>query len=84
MLYKRTEEGADKVIIQGIIDLLIVEPDGATVVDFKTSSASDAYVSRRYARQLELYAEAVTLALKIPVKRKIIYSVFGRREITPG
>ena len=49
---------SDKVILQGVIDLLVIDGDKATVVDFKFTSRSDK-VADRYPYQLNSYKLAV-------------------------
>ena len=49
---------SDDVILQGVIDLLIVDGDKATVIDFKYTSRSDT-VEQNYAAQLNSYKLAV-------------------------
>lgn len=45
----------EKIIIQGIIDMLVKTPDGIVIIDFKTGRASE---SSRYAPQLKWYCRA--------------------------
>lgn len=86
MLYIQPEDiglsGADRVLVQGKIDLLAVDSDGrALVVDFKSGNIYDKKSAvRMYGRQLELYALAVERVLKIPVKGRIVYSVGTNRH----
>ncbi|MCM1042719.1 MAG: UvrD-helicase domain-containing protein [Corallococcus sp.] len=47
-----------KTILQGVIDLLVINQDKATVVDFKYTYASD-NLEERYAKQLSSYGYAV-------------------------
>lgn len=68
-------------LIQGVIDLLIEENDGFTVVDFKASGLSGEKLKEKYARQLELYADAVEKIYKKKVKRKILLNVIKSYEI---
>ncbi len=64
------------VVLQGAVDLIIVDKDGVTVVDYKTDrvKSSDELV-RMYSKQLALYKEAVSQVLSKPVKSCLIYSV---------
>ncbi|MDE6373083.1 MAG: UvrD-helicase domain-containing protein [Clostridia bacterium] len=59
------EEEGDGVIVQGAIDLLIIERrDGAAVgahiVDYKYTAHSDGYIKQKYAPQLALYRSVVS------------------------
>ncbi len=49
---------SDNVMLQGVIDLLVIGENQATVVDFKYTSHSD-YVKKNYAAQLASYRLAV-------------------------
>ena len=78
MMYVLPEDGGeDKVLVQGVIDLLVDEGDGYVVVDFKTGGGDAERLQERYAKQLSLYAEGVEKILKKRVKRKVIVSVTG-------
>lgn len=68
-------------LVQGVIDLLIEEDDGITVVDFKASGLGRERLKEKYARQLELYAEAAEKIYKKKVKRKILLNVIKSYEI---
>ncbi|MFA5291692.1 MAG: helicase-exonuclease AddAB subunit AddA [Phycisphaerae bacterium] len=67
-LYPDMKNGKDeKIIVQGIIDMLIKMPNGAVVIDFKTDHISSAGVQQRagnYAPQLKWYCKAVSDILK--------------------
>lgn len=67
----------EKVLVQGVIDLLIDKGDSFAVVDFKTGLASADKLKERYSKQLELYAEGVEKILHKPVSEKIIYGVMS-------
>jgi ATP-dependent helicase/nuclease subunit A len=63
-LLLRAESGA---AFRGVIDLLYRDPDGSIVVaDYKTGREEDEEaLRRRYAPQLQVYAEAVRAALEL-------------------
>jgi RecB family exonuclease len=62
--------GADDVILRGVIDCLIVRPDGVTVVEFKTGNRQAAHQ-----RQLDVYLEAARLLFpSTPVEGRLIYA----------
>lgn len=71
------EIGAEKnMLVQGVIDLLIVYPDGtAAIVDYKTTEFSR-LDSAAYRTQLELYAAAAERAGGLRVTHTYLYS-FG-------
>lgn len=67
----------NKVLVQGVVDLLIIKPDEIIVVDYKTSRVnSEKAFKDRYHLQLELYAKAIQSFYKKPVTKKIIYSFY--------
>lgn len=68
------EEG---IFVQGVVDMLLDEPDGLVLVDYKTDRGKDREaLAAQYKIQLELYARAMTGILKLPVKEKYIYSFY--------
>ena len=71
----RAEEG-DGVIVQGAIDLLVIERKdgvavGARIVDYKYTAHSEEYVKRKYAPQLALY-------------RSVVCKIYGLAESAVG
>ncbi len=64
------------VVLEGAVDLVIVEDDGIIVVDYKTDRVPDTErLKEIYSRQLYLYKNAIEQIFKKPVKRCLIYSV---------
>ena len=78
MLYTNSIDGItlfdDKVLIQGVIDLIIFD-EKATLVDFKTSFGNPNYLKEKYSKQLDLYAKAVEEIMGYKVGRKVIYNI---------
>ncbi len=73
----------DEVVFQGAIDLLCLDGQGATVLDYKFSSHSDEQIRADYALQISLYKKAVARALRIDestVQAKIL-NILQCREI---
>lgn len=71
----------EQVLMQGIIDCLIVEPEGLTIVDYKTDRISAAAVPKaaaHYAAQIRAYARCAQRIFGLPVRERIIYF------LTPG
>lgn len=64
----------DKILVQGVIDLIIFG-ERNIIVDFKVTQSSAHTLKQRYKRQLELYALAAERLLGIKVERKIIYEI---------
>lgn len=67
-------EGDGYVLVQGVIDLLIIDGDRATIVDYKTGKAHGKFESG-YFRQVDLYAEAVRRLLGKSVASKWLYYI---------
>lgn len=66
----------DKILVQGVIDLLVDLPDGTfMLVDYKMSRLGAETLKERYAEQLDLYKQAVENILKKPVSVTYIYNV---------
>lgn len=67
----------DKILIQGIVDLVICKKDGAILIDYKTNhEKNDENLIKKYQIQLDCYKIAIENALKIKVNCKILYSFF--------
>ena len=66
----------EKVLLQGVVDCALLEPDGIIIVDFKTDYVTDMTVHQRseyYRPQLEAYSEALSRIYEMPVKKKLLY-----------
>lgn len=68
-------------LIQGVIDLLIEEDDGFSVVDFKASGLTKERLKQKYARQLELYSEAVERIFGKKVKRRVLFNIIKNYSV---
>ncbi len=66
----------EKVVLQGIIDLLVIDGDCAKIIDYKYSKLSTDGLKKRYSKQLELYSYAVEKVLKKRVCVKKIVNLF--------
>lgn len=66
----------DKILIQGIIDLIIEKDDEIILVDYKTSRLNDINLIKKYALQLSLYETAIKNYFKNKKITKYIYSIF--------
>lgn len=65
----------NRVLVQGVVDLMIINDDDIYVIDYKTSRIStESGFADKYHLQLELYAKAIESFYKKPVTKKIIYS----------
>lgn len=70
------------ILVQGIADCVIEEPDGLIIVDYKTDHvASSKALIGRYGSQLALYRRAIGTQFGKPVKSCVIYSIELGQEI---
>ena len=66
----------EKILLQGVVDCALVEPDGITVLDFKTDRVSEETLPtsvERYRPQVEAYADALCRIFEKEVKEKYLY-----------
>lgn len=76
------ELGKEAVMVQGAVDLCLIEEDGIVIIDFKTDRVSSPdELKTAYAEQLNIYGQACEKIFGIPVKEKIIYSLALGAEI---
>lgn len=69
-------DSQEKVLLQGIIDLLVIDGENAYIIDYKYSQKGAVALKESYAKQLELYACAVEKALKKKVVSKTLVNLF--------
>jgi len=68
--------GDEKIIIQGIVDMLIKTPDGIVIIDFKTDRIGSSQLQQRsehYAPQLKWYCGAAGDILNVKVMGGYLY-----------
>ena len=66
----------ERVLLQGVVDCALLEPDGITVVDFKTDYVTPETVSaaaEHYAPQVQTYADALERIYEQKIKGKLLY-----------
>lgn len=66
----------EKILLQGVVDCALMDPDGITVVDFKTDHVTEETietVAQRYRPQVEAYAQALERIFEKPVKKSCLY-----------
>lgn len=69
-------ENKESILVQGVIDLVIDEPDGLIIVDYKTDHVlKEDYeqLIKKYIGQINLYTRAIETIWKRPVKDKYLY-----------
>ena len=70
------ELAGEKILLQGVVDCAIIEPDGIIIVDFKTDRVTQdtlESVARGYLPQVMTYADAMSRIYELPVKAKALY-----------
>lgn len=78
----KNSDNNTKVIVQGVIDLVIENDDGAILIDYKTNKVSSPKtLVDEYAMQLKIYAHAFELATGIKITKKYLYSFYMHKLI---
>lgn len=65
----------DKVIVQGVVDLIIEKENSVIIIDYKFSKLPIHVLKEKYKEQLSLYKKAVESAFKKKVENMFIYSL---------
>ena len=68
--------GDDQVLLQGVVDCAVIEPDGITVIDFKTDKVTEQTAqtcAEQYRNQIEIYASALSRIFEKPITAKLIF-----------
>ena len=66
----------EQVLLQGVVDCVLFEEDGITILDFKTDRVTGDVLQARaesYRPQVEAYADALRRIFKKPVKEILLY-----------
>ncbi|MBQ2325951.1 MAG: PD-(D/E)XK nuclease family protein, partial [Clostridia bacterium] len=66
----------EKILMNGVIDLMRMEDDALTIVDFKTDSiltGDEREAAQKHRTQLEIYAKAAEKIFCLPVKEKVVF-----------
>ena len=74
MYYKGV--AGEQVMLQGVVDCLLLEPEGLTVIDFKTDRVApggEAARAQYYAGQIRAYGMALNRIYRKPVRACILY-----------
>lgn len=75
----------DKILLQGVVDCAVLEPDGITVLDFKTDKVTEDtidQVAAQYRTQVEIYADAMSRIYQKKIKSAQLYFFRLNRFIT--
>jgi ATP-dependent helicase/nuclease subunit A len=84
-LYPNWIEEDELILIQGIIDLMLVDDDGVVLIDYKTDKttayqeegALEKEAKKRYGVQIDLYTKAIEASLEKEVKERYLYFFDG-------
>jgi len=74
----------DKVLVRGMVDGILLRPDGIEIVDFKTDTVDEAAVPSRvehYRPQMTVYARAMTRLWRKPVTSCRLVFLTARRVV---
>ena len=71
----------DKILVQGVIDLIIEKENEIIVLDYKTSRLKENDLKTKYATQLKLYEMAYEKAYMKKQVKKVIYSFHLNRAV---
>lgn len=80
-VYPELAGAPEKVLIQGVIDLMFCEDNQWVIVDYKTGHVgmTDEKLKAKFALQLNYYARAVVSIWSAPVKEKYVYLFSDKR-----
>ncbi len=74
----------EQVLLQGVVDCALMEPEEITVIDFKTDFVTEQTLPvllERYRQQIETYAEALSRVYDRPVKKRYLYFFHLNRAV---
>jgi ATP-dependent helicase/nuclease subunit A len=74
-------DGGEKVVLQGVIDLLAIDKDEAIIIDYKYSTLTKEGLLKKYKKQLDLYAYAVENSTDKKVRRKTLVNIFTGESV---
>ncbi len=72
----------ENILIQGIIDLIVLDEKGATLIDYKLSAIeSEEDIIKKYSKQLSLYKSAIEKCMEVKVNKAIIVNILQEKII---
>lgn len=76
------DDAKESVVIQGVADCVLEEPDGLVLVDYKTDRLKrEEDFLERYAGQMALYTKAMEACFEKTVKERLLYAFYLERSI---
>ncbi|WLR51514.1 helicase-exonuclease AddAB subunit AddA [Bacillus tianshenii] len=89
--YPEWHDGDETVLVQGVIDCLVNDEDGLTLIDYKSDNITDRFkggfqeakplLEERYRVQIDMYAKALEQIWKAPIAAKYLYFFDGSHVI---
>lgn len=81
-IYPEAAGTGERLLLQGMADLVFEEGDGVVILDYKTDRVAEPSVlAERYRPQLDCYTRAVGEIIGLPVKGRYIYSFHLNKAI---
>lgn len=71
-----SENPAEKILLQGVVDCALITEKGIHIIDFKTDSVTDDSLlgtAEKYRTQLSAYSEALSRIYQLPVVESLLY-----------
>lgn len=75
-------EKQNRVLVQGVADLIIIKQNQIILIDYKTSRLKESEFADKYRTQLGIYSKAIQAFYKKDVSKKLIYSFYLDKLIT--
>ena len=75
----------EKILLQGVVDCAIIEPDGIEIVDFKSDKVTEdsvLTVAEKYRVQVKTYAHALSRIYSLPIKSAQLYFLQLRKIVS--
>ncbi len=70
-------QSTEPVLVQGVIDLLLIDGENAQIIDYKYSRLDNERLKATYKKQLDLYAYATEKVLKKKVTNKTLVNIYS-------
>ena len=65
----------DILIVQGVVDLIAIKNNEATIIDYKTGNFYSRTNLAKYTQQISLYAQAIEKSFNICVSKRAIVAI---------
>ncbi len=79
--YSVSQNLQDKVLVQGIIDLMAIKDDKCILIDYKLSKVTSSDLIKKYKTQLVLYKNAIQNCLNIKVEKVYLVNILQEQLI---